>query len=345
MKVSCPNCKKVLQAPDKWAGRKVKCPACKKPIALPEAADEQDDLDFDLGSLGSIEDAGEAVVHERKGKPMSLKQAQAEHKAKAVEEAGHAPASDPRIRTCPKCGQKSRHDDVYSELMCRQCGTTIPGADLKTEKTAVKYTSTAGRIVTKTSFYTGFTAAAFYPIGAIDSILKAMGIALACIVVPVGGILAFTQSSSLNSLTEKTGDTAAWVGPTLAVAFLAEAIYFGSVAYYALIDTIRTTTAGSEKTATLTWNPINLGAALGGYVALIVFYALVVIGLVGGVPASFEDVQRISAPWKLILLALLTFGVPMNIIGLSSSHASTGLTRCACSNPSAGWPDNTSSCS
>ncbi len=39
MKVTCPKCSKVVQAPDEWAGRKVKCPGCKDMIKLPESQD------------------------------------------------------------------------------------------------------------------------------------------------------------------------------------------------------------------------------------------------------------------------------------------------------------------
>lgn len=326
MKVSCPNCKKVLQAPDNWAGQKVKCPACKRPIALPTTPTDDDglDLDFDLGSLTELEDAGE-VVARRRGRKLRLKDAEAAVKAQAADEPEEPVARDPHIRVCPQCGMKARHEDIYSELMCRHCGGSIPGTPISKEAAKVQYSTGLPRITTRVSFYTGFGSAAVYPMGAVDSILKAMGIALAAILIPLLGILAFTQSSTFNSLVEKDPQSSAWVGIFLAIMFGIEAIYFGAVGYYALIDTIRTTSAGSDKAATLTWNPVNLGAALGGYMALLAFYTLIVIALVGHLPTSFADVQSISSPWKLFLLAALTFAVPMNIIGLASSHALDGL--------------------
>lgn len=66
----------------------------------------------------------------------------------------------------------------------------------------------------------------------------------------------------------------------------------------------------------------------------------------GRIPSSLGDLEALSKPGSLVVLALMTFGVPMNMIGLSSSHALDGL------NPvrvfrsiSAGSPGITFSCS
>lgn len=322
MQVTCPNCKKVLQAPEKWAGQVVKCPACKRPITLPAKEEEENVLGFDLGELGSVEEGGEAVQKTRRWRrKMSLKEAQ----AASGEQEDELVPSDPRVRVCPRCRTNIRHDDIYSSLICRSCGETIPGLEGSDETAAIRYTNVNERIRTTVTFYTGFMSAALYPIGAIEHIVKAMAIAMSVIAVPLLIMLGFTQSSSLNSLVQR-GDTAAWVGIFLTVAFLVEAAYLGSVAYHAMIDTIRITSAGSEKTAPLTWNPASVGAALGGYIALLVFYALILLALIGHVPKSIADVQSVTTtPWKLVIVALLTFGVPMNVIGLASSHAMDGL--------------------
>ncbi len=318
MKVSCPNCQKVLQAPDEWAGKKVKCPRCKQPINLPARASGPDDVNLDFGSLEAIEDAGEAMTFERKGKPMTLKQAQ----AAAISPGDSGVIADPHIRTCLKCGQKIRTEDQFVDLICRHCGGPIPGREFVGDK--VKYTSDmTGRIKSNVTFYTGFTSAAVYPIPGLPSILIAMGIGMAVIAVPMLGVLAFTAGASLNPITKES--STGWVAIFLTVMFLAEGVYFGSVAYYALIDTIRTTTSGGEQPPTLTWNVINLGTALAGYGALLLFYAIVLLIMMGGVPTSLEQVESISDPLKLFILALLTFIVPMNIIGLSSSNALDGL--------------------
>ncbi len=324
MKVRCPNCGKVLRAPDEWAGRKAKCPGCKRPVPLPEdgSSSPDDGLGFDLGTLDSIESAGEAVVHERRAKPMTLKEAQA-----AAEPA--PAATDPLIRSCPHCGQKVRVADPYTEVMCRHCGAGIPGLEADRGKKAKYMDSMKNRIKTEVSFYTGFTSAALYPVPAISSILLGMGIALAIIALPVSGVLAFLSASALNPVAAKEQPDLGWVGVFLTVMFVAEGVYFGSVGYYALIDSIRATTAGNEQPPQLTWNITKLGAALGGYAALVGFYLVVILLLPlasgRGFPPGREDIVVLSEPVNLIILALMTFSVPMNMIGLSSGHALDGL--------------------
>jgi len=329
MKVTCPNCKQVLQAPDKWAGKKVKCPSCKQPIALPGyASGTPDDLLIDLDSLGTIESGGETIIQERKGKLMTLKEAQAAAQA-AVEEDTSPKKFDPTIRTCPQCGQKVKCDDLYSEVMCRHCSTGIPAPILEKGGTASYESGMSERVKTKVSFYTGFTAAFIYPIPGIASILMGMGIALGTIALPLFGILAFTATSSLNPAVEQEESSFGWVGPFLTVMFGLEGVYFGAVAYYAMIDTIRSTTSGSEQPPNLTWNILNLGAALAGYVTLILFYTIIILILLvlsnGAFPMSFKDLAALAKPINIAILALLTFIVPMNMIGLSSSHALDGL--------------------
>lgn len=179
------------------------------------------------------------------------------------------------------------------------------------------------------TFYTGFGSAALYPIPALGSIGLSMVIALGAIAVILFPILGFTGASGANEISRERTDFG-WVGLFLTVMFTAEALYFGAVAYYVLIDTIRTTTSGAEQPPPLTWSPVKLGSALGGYAALLGFYALVVMLLFmarqGSMFGSLDDLQHLlSDPVSLAVLALLTFGVPMNMIGLASSHAVDGL--------------------
>jgi len=328
LKVTCPKCKKVLQAPDDWAGKKVKCTGCKHPVRLP-AAEQQDassnDLSFDLGTLGALESAGRVTVREAKGKPMTLKEAQEAAKASQT----IVQPDDPTIRICPSCRLKVKVADPHTEVMCRHCGAGIPPvAILKGEKARYQ-DSMADRMKIPVTFYSGFTQATTYPLPALGAIAGAMGIALLSIALPLLVILGFLASSSLNPINEtKEGTDYGWVGVFISVAFIAQAVYFGSVGYYILIDTIRTTTSGAEHPPNLTWNVINLGAALGGYVALLLLYALVMVVLVTiskGFPDRMADFAELSRPGNIAVLALITFGVPMNMIGLSSSHALEGL--------------------
>ncbi|UCD29361.1 MAG: hypothetical protein JSV03_02440, partial [Planctomycetota bacterium] len=113
------------------------------------------------------------------------------------------------------------------------------------------------------------------------------------------------------------------------VMFAILGLYFGALAYLDMIDTIRFTITGSDQPPNLTWNVLNLGVALAGYAALLVFYAIVILVLLiisnGTFPNSGKDFAALGRAGNLIVLALLTFAVPMNMIGLSSSHALDGL--------------------
>lgn len=325
MKITCESCQKSFNAADKYAGKRVKCPNCQNPIDLPELQSVASEVAsaVDLNSLEAIEKRGEALVFERKRKPMTLKEAQA---AAQVTSDKPAPPADPRIRICPRCSRKIRSEDIYVDLICSHCGTPIPGRELAPEEQARYMDSMSNRQATGVSFYGGFTGALIYPTRALPAILLGAGIAVAVIALPLLGILAFTASAGLNPLAAKEAEqNTAWVGMFLTAMFAIEGIYFGAVAYYVAIDVIRATTANNEQPPGLTWNIINLGAALGGYAALIAVFMLIVIALAGGVPMSSSDFEQLASPLKLGILALLTFGVPMNLIGLASSHALDGL--------------------
>lgn len=329
MKLKCPNCKKTLKVPRKFAGKQIKCPSCNGPVQIPATAAKKKDTQkkqvFDMASLGAIEAGGEAVIRDRQEKPMTLAEAQAQAAAAAAAGKGPSEPEDPRIRTCPQCGQKARSEDIYIDLICKHCGTPIAGYEV-VDKTN-KYTDgIAGRMAKGVSFYAGFTGALGYPSRAVAAILLAVGIAILAIAVPMLGILAFTEAASLNPIAaEENADASSWVGMFLTAMFLLEGVYFGAVAYYAAIDVIRATTSSNEQPPDLTWNIVNLGAALGGYVALIAIYAVIVMALAGGLPTTPERFDQLSKSSNLAILGILTFSVPMNMIGLASSHAMDGL--------------------
>ncbi|MDM8006220.1 MAG: hypothetical protein QUV05_08755 [Phycisphaerae bacterium] len=325
MKVKCSNCQKTFHAPDEWSGRKAKCPQCKQPVALSKSDDEPG---FDLGSLGAIEKGGQALVVERTGKPMTLKEAQAAAAAAAAAAKAKAVPSDPTIRACPQCGRKTRVVDIYSEVLCRHCGAGIPAVE-KDDSEFVGYKVAAEGLGKTVSFYAGFTGAALYPIPAIAYILTAMGIALAVIAIPLFGVVGVLQVSALNTAVKQEEGSLAWVGMFLTIMFSLTGAYFGSVAYYCLIDTIRSTVGGNEHPPGLTWNVTKLGAALGGYAALIGFYLVVVLVLAvaygGGIPTSIDDFAVLGRPLSLAVLAIMTFSIPMNIIGLASTEPLDGV--------------------
>ena len=335
MKVTCPKCRKVVQAPDEWAGRKVKCPGCKDMIKLPASADGStaEDLNFDLGRLGSLEAGGQVLIREHKGKPLSLKEAQ--QMAAQVAESLPPVPTDPTIRTCPKCGQKVRCLDPYAEVMCGYCSTGIAGrADESASK--AKYLHEDERFKNPVTFYAGFTSAAAYPLPALGSIGLGMTMAFASITAPLLIVLGFIASANLNPITQKPeGTDYGWVGLFITGMFIAQAVYFGSVAYCILIDTVRTTKSGVETPPNLSWNIIKFGSTLGGYAILVLVYLAVITILVISSYGAFPYLPAFGMQWtafavlgqpgNLVVLTLLTFCIPMNLIGLASGHPFYGL--------------------
>ena len=327
LNVRCPRCQTALKIPDQYAGKVVKCPACTKPIHLPEfsPADEAADRPkLDFGSMAEIEQAGEALmIDRRRRKRMSLKEAQ------AAAGPSKRPAN-PNLRLCPVCGAEVRASDPYSEVICKECDTPIPGVAGGGAEDARYSDSLAGRIRAPVTFYTGFASALLYPIPALMWIIAGIGIALAAIVVPAGMVLGFAAGASLNPISEETDFS--WVGLFLTIMFVLEGIYFGLVDYHILIDSIRTTSAGSEQPPTLVWSPANLGTALLGYVAIFLYYTAILTLLVlrahHGVldfPNTREDLNRLLTPGNIAILALVTFMIPMNLIGLASGRSIDGL--------------------
>jgi len=328
MKVDCSKCKKTINAPDEWAGKRIKCPRCKNSIKLPSTSDESlpDDLSFDFGSLLSVESGGEPVIRDEKRKPLTLKEAQ-ELAAAAHTEQEEKISEDPTIRVCPRCGQHVKSLDIYGEVMCRHCGSGIPGKSLSPKHQA-KYQQDISK--TLTTFYGGFTSAVIYPLPAINFIAIGMAVAFGTIALPLLAMLGLSSATGLNPVTIEEGGGAdfGWAGIFITCAFAIQGIYFGSVCYYLVIDTIRTTASGNEQPPKLSWNIMNLGLALVGYAILIVLYFIIAILMVTiseGFPSQSSDFEALGQPINLVILALLTFSVPMSIIGLASSNALDGL--------------------
>lgn len=324
MKVTCPHCKKVLDAPPEWAGKKVRCPGCRKPVKLPasHAGPSKEELGFDLDSLATIESSGHVVVRDRNRKPLTLKEAQAAA-VQTVER--KAVSTDPTVRFCPQCAKVVRCDDVYAELICAQCGADIPS--LMTPKSGyVKYNKDAGILKTKINFYNGFTGAVLYPLPGITAILIGMAAALGMIALPVVGAVGIVAVSNLNEVAKKTEVT--WLGTFMFGMFILEGVLFGALAYYLMIDTIRATSGGHEQPPPLTWNISRIGSALGGYLALVVFYVLAILALLSisgkGFPSTADDLAPLMQPGHILILVLLTLPIPMNIIGLASGNMLNG---------------------
>jgi predicted Zn finger-like uncharacterized protein len=330
--VQCPRCQSSFKVPDKYAGKTIKCPACNKPIHLPEpkpSPEEDPSQHMDFGSMEAIEEGGEALEFRRKRwrRRMTLKEAQ----ASGIDATGKRKPQDPNVRICPVCGTEVRAPDLTVDVLCTECGNAIPGEERAHSEMDARYAdSLAGRVTAPITFYTGFGSAALYPLPAIMWILTGMGIALGAIVIPAGAILAFTAGSSLNPISKATD--VSWVGLFVAIMFVAQGIYFSLVNYHILIDSIRTTASGGEVPPALTWSPTRLGAAFLGYLALLLYYAGIVFLVLwwsGGSTLDLSSTQalldRLRSPGTIAVVAIVTFMVPMNLIGLASGRSIDGL--------------------
>jgi hypothetical protein len=332
IKIRCPRCGELLPVPEKFAGKAISCPACLRAIRIPkiEGPDEpaaERPVDFD--SLEAIEGAGESVAERKppRRKRMTLAQAKAaglEPDALAKEK-----ARDPNTRMCPQCGTLIHAPDPYIEILCTECNEPIPGIP-RTDVVDAKYAeSLSQRIHHNVTFYTGFISASLYPLPALMYILLGLGVALAAIVVPAGIVVAFAAGSSLNPLAGKA--ELSWVPWFVTGMFAIEGFYFGAINYHILVDSIRGTASGTETPPPLTFSITAIGDALLGYLAIGVYYLVILVLLLlkahGGlvIPESPADLYVLRTPGNLIILAVVTFMIPMNLIGLASGRMIDGL--------------------
>ncbi len=332
MNVRCPHCERKLEVRDEWAGRSVRCPACKKGFKLPaktkQQADRSPSTGIDLDALSRIETAGHGLVDER-GRPVRVAPTQAAEETPGQQRPAASGSETTRI--CPYCRTKVKTEDNYSEVLCPHCWRVIPAADRPADKQGkdAKFSgSLIGRIQPAVGFYAGFGSAALYPIPGTVWILMGMGLAALAICLPVGVLVAFATATGLNPIAGETDTT--WVGPVLALMFLIEGIYFGAVNYHILIDSIRSTVVGGETPSPLPWNPIALGTALLGYLGIAVYYliilAILIVVAYGRlyIPNSLSELSALTKPGYLVAIAVITFTVPMNVIGLASSNTWDG---------------------
>ena len=178
-------------------------------------------------------------------------------------------------------------------------------------------------------FYAEFLSAFLYPLPGLGSLVLGMVIAAGAIFLPVGLLLAFAIGAGLNPITEAADMT--WVKPLLSFFFLVEAVYFGGVGYYLLIDTIRSTGQGLGKPPPLTWNLASVTTALIGYAGLATYYLIIGLIIIYAtndwtlkIPTTLADFELYKSPSYLAIFAAVTFTVPMNVIGLGSARMLEG---------------------
>ena len=113
---------------------------------------------------------------------------------------------------------------------------------------------------------------------------------------------------------------------------LIQLVYCAGVGFYALIDSIRSTNSGAEKPPQLVFNLATVAGGLLSYVGFVIFYSLLAvlgIKLFGNWPQQVPTtIDRAEGPsWAravYVYMAILTFFMPITIIGLATGQGIAG---------------------
>jgi DNA-directed RNA polymerase subunit RPC12/RpoP len=317
IELKCDRCGQELRLPDEWGGKRVRCKGCNRVLKVPDPLTE---------SLGSSFDV-EALASESGGAENELVTEFAPIPKITRSEARRAKEQTEKLEVkCPHCGKVIEVKDKFSEILCSSCWQPVPPIQESTElrPKGGPHRPDAGW------FYDEIMTVFSYPLGAASSILLSMVVAGGAILLPVGVMLMFVMGVALNPIADKAN--VSWVPFLLAGMFLVEAVYFAGMAYSALLDAARATVVSSEKPVELTWNPASVGSGIVAYVTIVIVYGVVFLGVnyvqSSGevvIPTSLEQVRQLMSPVTIFALVLLTFTVPMAIIGLSISPGLEGL--------------------
>ncbi|MBN1342179.1 MAG: hypothetical protein JXQ73_05845 [Phycisphaerae bacterium] len=305
---SCDRCDQKLKVPDDWGGRRVRCKGCNRVLKVPDPVTSQLDSSIDLAALkAGQEGPDDQIVTEFAPIPRASRSEAIRRRA----------MQDELAVTCPHCGKVIKVEDPYVEVLCSSCWKAVP--PLKEGEQIAKASSRGSGAA---AFYDEILSVFTYPIDAMGSILLGMLVAGGAILLPIGLVLMFVMGVALNPIAPEADIS--WVPVLLAAMFVFEGVYFAGMGYSGLLDAARNTVVESDKPPDLPWNLGTIGSGIVGYLTLLVAYALVFLGvnhLVSGgefvVPKSLDDAKQIMSPVSIAALCLLTFTVPMTIIGLA----------------------------
>lgn len=330
MKVRCPRCQQKLAVPDKYAGRAIRCSACNRAFTVPKAkvatSGPGADSTLDLEGLAQLESKTTEMDSEELAE------------VRATAAAAQAGASGPIARTCPNCGKQTPVDDVHVEVLCSHCWQPIPSlaAGDAYEMGDTKLVGYKGTAKGAVGFYDGLTTAFSYPFQAVGSLLTAVLVAVGVILVPVVLMTAVAQATEQSNVGTTGGVQKADLSSVqiiLRALFAVQVLFFSAVGIHAFLDVIRASAIGSETPPGLNWNPNQWGKSLAAYGALLVYYIImtyVVLFLASGgppeIPLSVDSAtELLTRPGVIVGLILISFIVPMNLVGLSLGSVAQGL--------------------
>jgi hypothetical protein len=320
--------------PDKYAGRAIRCPACNRAFSVPQPKAAMTGPGtpptVDMEGLAKFETGSTEMGEEE------LEQAQSALDARKSKE-----VEGKKARTCPTCNNVVLAEDPYAEMLCSHCWSAIPALIKGTGEGRAQRIAEARKarnVLGSGGFYSELAASITYPLSAIGSLATAAGIAVLSGLVPVvvitGGAYVMEQSAVGTEEGVKAADLSDAQKVLIGI-FIFEVIFFSAVAIHAFLDVVRTTVIGNDRAPNLTWNPMQWGKSFIAY-AILGAYLLVMTLLMGrltieGNPLDYikhgKVLELASAGGTefLVGMAVVSFGIPMNLMGISLGSINSGL--------------------
>lgn len=334
MRLRCPRCQQKLSVPEKFAGRAIRCPACNRGFSVPKPKPAVDGpgtaQNLDLDDLAALESRSSEMDAE------DLAAAES-----AVKELQAADTTGDDVRRCPNCNKQVPVEDPYAELLCSDCWTPIPppdsaGATVRAQRLE-RFSRPRGSVGAE-GFYGELASAVTYPASAINSLAAAAGVALlaglAPVAVVVGGTYIMAQSDAGTAAGVQVGDLSG-ARTILTAVFIAEVLFFSAVALHTFLDVVRTTSIGNDRAPNLTWSPSQWGKSLLAYLILAAYlltmtYLAALLTLEANPIRYFQEgdvmgLARAGGTPFFVCLLIVSFGVPMNLIGVSLESIVQGL--------------------
>jgi len=334
MKLRCPRCQHRLSVPDKYAGRAIRCPFCNRAfrVPTPKAAihGPGNKQELDLEGLAKLEKSSSAMDAQDVADAESF-----------IESEKEAEATHEKVRTCPNCHKEVPVDDPYVELLCSHCWNPIPAMIKGSGASRAIRVSEARKPPGATGaggFYAELVSSVVYPLSAIGSLATAAGVAVLAGLVPVavitGGSNLMEQSAAGTIRGVQEADLSG-IDVILMTIFAAEVVFFSAVALHAFLDVVRTTMVGQDKAPNLSWRPSQWGKSALAYlilgIYLVIMAYLVSLLTFDGNPMEYlakGDVSGLASAGGtsfVVGMIIVSFGIPMNLIGISLGTISQGL--------------------
>ncbi|MCK6457600.1 MAG: zinc-ribbon domain-containing protein [Phycisphaerae bacterium] len=327
MKLRCPRCQSKIAVPDDWVGRTIRCKGCNKAFTVPRPTrtivPTKTDAGLDLEGLAALERGAEEID--------AKVAAEAERELREVR--ARSGEIQTGVRTCPFCGKRVEAPDPTLDVLCSGCWQTIPAATRavkpKSDREARLREQASG------SFYGTIATVFTYPFGAVGSLLSGAIVSIAIILLPVALLvgLARTVEQGRTGLPGGGGpEYLEGIRNGVTAFFYLEILFFAAVGVHAFLDVIRTTAVGQEKPPGLVWNPSQWGSSILAYLSLLAYYglcAVIVLWLSGrgqfAIPTTVAEFRALLTPTVIVVAAIFTFFVPMNLIGMSVFTIPRGL--------------------